>query len=746
MPKVSLDQGIDLLIHGVSGTQPSAMLDLADVVLVAGNRLSGFYRRNPLLVTVPNAASARPTEAFSWGGFTSGAASRALWLLLLPFGLVNAASWMHPATSPREAPWRDRGVRAYQGILRVFALSLTVMFFVAAAGLVVDMLAWKSPKAADDLTRPLAIGVAGMTALLGLTWLLSRRMWERYDATPEITGPGTSAPTTPLMTATFWSTKQTVRRLRLAHVMTASATIVAAATGPLSIAGLLRPASTICSVVALALLVMGVVLVVRSDLGQELDGVVVRSRLTTWVARLSYAFAVGVVVWLLCAPGVGRGADVAMPAYHRVLTGAIAVQAVLLLALLLVTVRLVAGAQDRQDTGPSALRGFMGPAFAGVAWIAGGLFATGTTIGAPFLARVLPGWVHAPGFVRSLGERAQQPDVTFLWESLNALILLSLLGVAGAVVVRRRQRAHAAAIAASVRADYSGDMPASWLKVIVKARATAGLTDVAPVLVAVLAVAGMLSMGVGLILSALRKQPPHVLAVVSALLVGLATVLLVLGGYFAFKRGGIRRVVGIVWDLATFWPRAVHPFSPPCYAERAVPQLLERIRASTAAGGNVLLSAHSQGTVIAAAVVLRLTPTERRRVALLTYGSPLRRLYARMFPAYFGPTALAALADELRSGVDVRWRNLWRATDPIGGPIAGPAADDGAPLLPVAPALAGIDVRLAKDPALLQVPGDIDAPAPDRHSDYGRNDGFAAVVAHLGAMFPTPAPPGGPVA
>ncbi|MDQ1726504.1 MAG: hypothetical protein QOK14_549, partial [Frankiaceae bacterium] len=473
MPRVSLDEGIDLLIHGVSGTQPPAMLDVQDVVLVAGNRLSGFYRRNPLLLQVPNATSPRPLEAFSWGGFTSGAASRALWLLLLPFGLVNAASWMHPATTPRETPWQDRGVRTYQAILRVFALSLTVMFFIAAAGLVVDMLAWKSPNAVDDLTRPLATGLAGMTLLLGLTWLLSRRMWERYDATPELGGAGETAPTTPLMSPAFWSTKQTVRRLRLAHVMAASATIVLTATGPLAVAGLLRPGSTICSAVALALLVMGVVLVIRSDLGQELDGVVVRSRLATWVARLSYAFAVGVVVWLLVTPAVGRGTRVAMPGYHGVLTAAISVQAALLLALLVVTLRLVDAAKDKEDTGPSALRGLMGPAFAGVAWIAGGLFATGTTIGAPFVARILPSWVHAPGFVKTLGQRAQQPDVTFLWESLNALVLLSLLAIAGIYVIRRHIRQHAATIVSSVAADYAGQIPARWVRLIAKARSTA---------------------------------------------------------------------------------------------------------------------------------------------------------------------------------------------------------------------------------------------------------------------------------
>ncbi|MCU1676555.1 MAG: putative integral rane protein [Frankiales bacterium] len=736
MPKVQLSEGIDLLIHGVSGTQPQAMLDVQDVVLVAGNKLSGFYRRNPVLVAAPDPVSTRPLEAFSWGGFTSGAASRALWLLLLPFGLVNAASWMHPATASRATPWQDTGVRAYQAILRVFALSLTVMFFIGAAGLVVDMLAWKSPKGADDLTRPLGLGVGGMTLLLGLTWMLSRRMWRRYDAVAEPPGAGEGAPTTPLMRAAFWGTKQTVRRLRLAHVMAGSATIVLAATGPLAVAGLARPASGICSAVAVALVVMALVLVVRTDLGKELDGVVVRSLLATWVARLSYGFAVGVVGWLLRSRPVPRGATVAMPGYHRVLTAAIAVQVLLLLALLVVTALLVRSAQDKDDSEPSALGGYMGPAFAAVAWIAGGLFATAATIGAPFVARVLPSWVHAPGFVKTLGQRAQQPDLTFLWESINALVLLTVLGITGAIVVRRRSRLHREAIAASVTADYAGAIAPSWLTLIRKARFQASLTDVAPTLVATLTVAGMLSMSAGLVVAAIGERPPHALSVASAVLVGIATVLLVIGGYFAFKRGGIRRVVGIVWDLATFWPRSVHPFSPPCYAERAVPQLLERIRASTGAGGTVIVSAHSQGTVIAAAVVFRLAPADRARVALLTYGSPLRRLYTRMFPAYFGPTALGDLAGGLRTSSGVRWRNLWRATDPIGGPIAGPTADDGTPLAPPAPALAGIDVRLAKDPALLQVPGDIDEPSPDRHSDYGRDAGFAASVAELGALLP----------
>ncbi|MFE3935150.1 hypothetical protein ACFXPJ_15525, partial [Streptomyces goshikiensis] len=120
-----------------------------------------------------------------------------------------------------------------------------------------------------------------------------------------------------------------------------------------------------------------------------------------------------------------------------------------------------------------------------------------------------------------------------------------------------------------------------------------------------------------------------------------------------------------LWDVGTFWPRAAHPFAPPCYAERAVPDLTWRMTGWTGrTGGRLVISGHSQGSVLAAAAVWQLPPGARRRVALLTYGSPLGRLYGRWFPAYFGRGPLTALHGE----VDC-WRNLWRATDPIGGPV-----------------------------------------------------------------------------
>jgi hypothetical protein len=164
-----------------------------------------------------------------------------------------------------------------------------------------------------------------------------------------------------------------------------------------------------------------------------------------------------------------------------------------------------------------------------------------------------------------------------------------------------------------------------------------------------------------------------------------------------------RRGAGILWDLTTFWPRAAHPFAPPCYAERVVPELMLRTRwgLDQHPRNLVVLSGHSQGAVLVAAAASRLRDTGLARVRVITYGCQIRAWYGRIFPAVFGPEAVGyqrttpprfrdlgpeipsdtgaaepadaalsvgSLRARLEDGADAepRWVNLYRTSDPLG--------------------------------------------------------------------------------
>ena len=67
---------------------------------VAGDDQAGFYRLRDAPPPNPTGWT-RVMEAYSWGGLTSGRASRAVWLLVLPFILIDLAPWMVPAAATR---------------------------------------------------------------------------------------------------------------------------------------------------------------------------------------------------------------------------------------------------------------------------------------------------------------------------------------------------------------------------------------------------------------------------------------------------------------------------------------------------------------------------------------------------------------------------------------------------------------------------------------------------------------------
>jgi hypothetical protein len=136
-----------------------------------------------------------------------------------------------------------------------------------------------------------------------------------------------------------------------------------------------------------------------------------------------------------------------------------------------------------------------------------------------------------------------------------------------------------------------------------------------------------------------------------------------------------RRQIGILWDVGSFWPRAFHPLGPPAYGPNAVSSLRAAVKNPGSAYRVIdpeapadpavrldVLSAHSQGTLVAAVAMNGLTDSELPK-SFLTYGSQLGILYPRMFPA----SGIEQLVDSLHERLTHRWINLWRDSDPIGG-------------------------------------------------------------------------------
>ncbi|GAA3291670.1 hypothetical protein GCM10020295_09030 [Streptomyces cinereospinus] len=697
---------LELLVHGVGGATPEHMLDDPRTVRISGDDTAAVFRRadDAEAENGPTAPDGRPVpEAYVWCNLTSGNGARALWLLLLPFMVANLAHWMRPSARDRA-----RTVRLYGLLVRLVGLSLTVLLVAAACEVALDLTAWQcagtracaerhtwlgflSPTASGDgwwspPGRRLALAALLPAALVGLLWYLSRRTWSAYESEqPMVHDPGEDTARSALGRPGFWYGRRLVARLRGAHtaagLLTVAAAVAEAAArhdratgGPAALETLGRLLE--------AALVLGAVLVVavvcrrgRSErhLDREIDASLVRHLPLGALALLLLALVYA------CWERPGWASDGRLPG-DAAFGGIALAQGALVIAL-----AVVAHLLYRSDADPrTAMRGLAGPAVAMLACALGGVMSGG-------VSQRVADWVD--------GTRGAIPGAPVLltWQaSVIPPLLAVLLLLAGWQAWRtlRLARAERAAVERdyvdeAAEADEAKDPQRT--RRIARARAMATLTDRGPLFVAAVAAVSLL-LGTGALAGALttgrtpseaaRTAHPFVHGAAEAAqalgswLIGLGFLLFVALGRRAYQDMSARRTVGVLWDVGTFWPRAAHPFAPPCYAERAVPDLTWRITTWTrTTGGRLVLSGHSQGSVLAAAAAWQLTPAVRGRVALLTYGSPLERLYGRWFPAHFGPAALGALHEEVGC-----WRNLYRLTDPIGGPVqlpggAGPKVD-----------------------------------------------------------------------
>ncbi|MCX4544983.1 hypothetical protein [Streptomyces sp. NBC_01565] len=715
---------LELLVHGVAGAGPDELLGDPRTVRVTGDSTAAVFRRteDADAEAHPERYAGRPVpEAYCWSRLTSGNGTRALWLLLLPFMVVNLAHWARPAaptsasgngvaSTPAPAPAAETGaggspraVRAYGLLVRILALSLTALLIAAACEVALDLLAWQCAGSSactgsrswlgflsadggwwGQPGRRLALGALVPAALTGLLWFLSNRTWSAYESQPPPSGTGDpdalddTAPA--LGRPGFWYGRRLVARLRAAHTAAGLLTVAAAVAAPVARhdrrAGV--PALEAFGWAVEALLAAGAVTVAWVVCRRGRTEARPDHRLDRAAVTLLPGGALALLVLVLGYACWSR------PGWHSAgrLPGDFAFGVIMLAqGCGVLALAFVAGHLHRRAPDPAAaLRGLGGPAVAMLGCALGGVMSGG-------VAQRVADWLDGGATPGMAGAPLPGPPVLLSWQAAvlpPLLLVLALLAawfaVRGAGARRRLARA--------VAAEYPGEVPdTARSRRIAGARAAAALTDSAPWFVG--AVSGItLLLGAGALAGAwltgrvpgeaargadpLLEGAARAAQDAGAWLIGLGIAVFVTWGRRAYRDAAARRTIGILWDVGTFWPRAAHPFAPPCYAERAVPDLTWRMTGWTGrTGGRLVISGHSQGSVLAAAAVWQLPPPVRRRVALLTYGSPLGRLYGRWFPAYFGPGPLAALHGE----VDC-WRNLWRATDPIGGPVLADAGAD----------------------------------------------------------------------
>lgn len=222
-------------------------------------------------------------------------------------------------------------------------------------------------------------------------------------------------------------------------------------------------------------------------------------------------------------------------------------------------------------------------------------------------------------------------------------------------------------------ASETGDRPSRWVRKVALMRFVGDHSRAVAIPLVVATVGGV----VGLIyfltcVWVLRSGTPMFLVDIGTTVAVAFPPLYVLILASAWRNERWRRVLGTLFDVGSFFPRAFHPFAPPAYAERAVPELTRRIWRLHDSGGRVVLTAHSQGSVIAAAVVGRRSPergADEPTIGVVTLGSPLGKLYRWAFPALFSDGFLAGIA-EGRAGIGpVLWTNVFYATDYIGGAV-----------------------------------------------------------------------------
>ena len=746
----------ELRVHGVGGSPPDATLGDLAPEQVSGDAIAGFYRSGDHRASPADQATGRDAdrhvESYSWGGLTSRSKVRVLWLALLPFLLGNLAGWMCSIRT-RQSGWRFGLHRLSHGLS---GLALTVNAVLVAVLISADLLAYQAVRAglaghqwwlaplgwsaiAGHPARQVLIGVLVPLLFVVLLAGLARRSW-RYERVPP-PFRGETPPARRMISAAalddgladdrFWDGENSVRLLTELHIAAAAgflAVVLAVTAKMLTSSGSAHAIAwwwiaVAAGGVTIACVVGYIGLDGFDKLGDRLRG----SPLILLLAAAALVSS-GVFAWL--QPGSAGGRAVALPGMASVIRWTVLAIAV---AVALALVSMLLGLADSRGT------------------LIGGPWVT-LVLAFSLLNTVMLGvgiWAaHLVGPVTSDAAMAGRTHAIYLPSVITSGVPLVALAAVAAVLVfgltvlvrwwRARRLPPAMTDAYCGQAEVflsqqpgaqkiwyvGGDGPGpGWEQTVARARfLSRAPLEAGWLLWGIIVAQAAVALGVW----QLHWEPPVVIRNIGIGLAGLVLPVLMGFLYSAWNDPTKRRAIGVLWDVGTFWPRSYHPLSPPCYSERAVPELQRRMWWLHDNDGRVVLAAHSQGAMLAtAALVQPGCRPQGDHPSLITFGSPVVKLYGWGFPAYVTPKLLTALAPGGPGGVD-DWCNQYYPTDPIGGPVAMDLSRaDGS----------RVDQDLL-DPAQCWYVYGQPAPAPRGHTGYWADPRLWAAVGHLAATGP----------
>lgn len=782
----------EIRVHGVGGTSPAAMLGRSDLVQVAGDDISGFYRS-------ASTEGGHAVEAYSWGGLTARSAARALWVLMLPFSLVNLAGWMIEPVRERVDRSPGRGVfaaidkticrigkvlpaktsvgleRVQRFLVHLLGLAFTATYVQLAAFLAVDLFATQCGGndacrdrlplrsilgSTPEVGRRLVFGMAVPVALVVLFLYLARRSRLSYESyRPQGGAPLDPSKVSPLEDPLVWDRVGYQKLMASLHasacvgglLLTLSGTVrdlVAGGRSSLSVFGIAAGlVLTVTSVVLVAWISargsaedrdwqtvarvvfwggwIALVVELVAVWGLNLEGPVPPSQWFSWTPLLLLSVAIGIGALLAAAQAIRWVAECYLHSdQFLVVLAALAValfpraSVLAAAASLLLLVNLATKSEDGRRTGlldlvvlnVTSLIGFgvarlsdepaylwMGVAVSAVVasliWLArrpedGFRWAGSGAMGA-FSAMIMLGIFS--GLILRVARWLSDEDFQITYPAFYnwavVAVTLTLAVVAFGLVLylvrllvikgrtwfeEAKSRLSNAGYPKEVVAHPS--LKSTLFRAVVNGVKT---IDVVITLAGTILFAAGLAGAVKMIKGGFefaewfnRPFPenwPWLLDLAAWL-----SVSAVVGAYLMVRSGlrneATRHKIGVVWDVASFFPRSFHPLAPPTYAARAIPEIQARIREVVESKGSVLLAGHSQGSVIAASVVASLPDDIARKTALVTYGSPLGTFYRPYFPVAFPPEMMQRLAAKTGVGDSLCWANFYRVTDPVSSP------------------------------------------------------------------------------